>query len=266
MRTLRLAPVLLAALVLAPACDRTKEPTPEEIAAKLETDIADAAARLRNNKVEDAEKIYLRILEGHADHPVAVGGLGRVRLEQSKYDEAEQLLTKAVAAAADDASLHASLGQARAMQGKFAEAAQAYGQAFALAADNSEYGLSYGRQLKKAEQFAKAEEVLREVADLDPKAQFVFTELGDALRGQGKHEEALRTYMKAQNTYRSDKMAHAGAAMAYEAMGDPKHAKDEWASYITMDCCSEFSKTVAQEKIETLGEGEPPADPDDQAG
>ncbi|MCA9649941.1 MAG: tetratricopeptide repeat protein [Myxococcales bacterium] len=256
MRTLRLAPVLLAALMLVPGCDNKKELTPEEIAAKLESDLEEAAARVRNNKLEDAEKIYLRVLETHPDHPKAVGGLGRVRLEEKKYEEAETLLAKAVAATPDDARLMYALGTSRMMQGKHAEAAEAYGQAFAADPENSEFGLSYGRQLKEAGSFAKAEEVLREVAELDPKAQFVFTELGDALRGQSKNEEALRTYMKAQNTYRSDKMAHAGAALTYELLGDNKHAADEWAAYITMDCCSDFSKTVAQKKIVTLEAGD----------
>ena len=39
--------------------------------------------------------------------------------------------------------------------------------------------------------------------------------------------------------------------------------------YIRMDCCSEFSKTVAQKKIETLEVtpgGTPPAKDDDAAG
>ena len=74
MRLPRFAPVLLAALLLAPAaaCDKSKEPTPEEIEAKLKADLEEAAARVRNNKTKDAEKIYLRILETHADQPDAV--------------------------------------------------------------------------------------------------------------------------------------------------------------------------------------------------
>ena len=90
------------------------------------------------------------------------------------------------------------------------------------------------------------------VAELDPRAPSVNTELGDALREQDKLDDALKHYMKAQNVNRSDKRAHAGAAMVYEKKGDNKHALDEWSSYIQMDCCSDFSKTVAQKKIESL--------------
>ena len=94
--------------------------------------------------------------------------------------------------------------------------------------------------------------MLRKVAELDPKAQFVFTELGDVLREKNQLDESLKTYMKAQNTYPSNKEAFAGAALTYEAKGDNKNALDEWSTYITMDCCSDFSKTVAQPKIDTL--------------
>ncbi|MEM7151216.1 MAG: tetratricopeptide repeat protein [Myxococcota bacterium] len=266
MRLPRFAPVLLAALLLAPAaaCDKSKEPTPEEIEAKLKADLEEAAARVRNNKTKDAEKIYLRILETHADQPDAVGGLGKVRLEEKKYAEAEKLLAQASNAKSDNASLWAALGQARQLQDNPKGAAEAFAMAFKIEPDNSSYGLSYGRMLRDAEDFAKAEEILRKVAELDPKAPYVNTDLGDALRGQDKLDDALKHYMKGQNANRSDKRAHAGAAFVYEKKGDNKHALDEWSSYIRMDCCSDFSKTVAQKKIESLkvdhggdaGEGE----------
>lgn len=256
MRFPRFAPALLAALLLVPACDNgKKEPTPEEIAAKLASDLEDAAAHLRNHKEADAEKIYERILEDDAENATAIGGLGRVRLEQKRYDDAEALLVRATAKTSDDPVLFAALGEARQLTGKHAEAAEAYGKAVEIAPDNSSYGLFYGRELNKAEQFAKAEEVLRKVEKDDPKAPSVNTLLGDALRGQDKLDEALRTYMKAQNVNRSDKGAHAGAAFIYETKGDNKHALDEWSSYIRQDCCSDFSKSVAHKKIETLGAG-----------
>ncbi len=261
----RLYPALLAALLLTPACDRgDKELTPEEAAAKLASDLEEAAARLRNNKLKDAETIYARILKEDPENGDALGGMGKVRLEEKNYADAEILLAQATAKKPEDAKLYSALGQARQMDKKPAEAAEAYAKAFEIESDNSSYGLSYGRELKKAGKFDEAEQVLRKVAELDPKAQFVFTELGDSLREQNKLDEALRTYMKAQNTYRSDKMAHAGAAFVYEAQGDNGHALDEWSSYIRMDCCSDFSKTVAQKKIESLkvahGDGETPED------
>jgi tetratricopeptide (TPR) repeat protein len=262
----RLVPALLAALLLAPACDRDKkELTPEEAAAKLASDLEEASARLRNNKPDDAEKIYARILEQSPGHPDALAGLAKVRFDAKQYAEAEKLLLEAIAKKGDDASVHFTLGQVRQHDGRPAEAAEAYGKAFELVDDNSDYGIHYGRELKKAGKLDEAEAVLRKVAELDPKAQFVFTELGDVLRAKKQLDESLRTYMRAQNTYPSNKEAFAGAALVYEELGDPAHALDEWSTYIRMDCCSDFSKNVAQKKIETLG-APAPAAPDDAAG
>jgi tetratricopeptide (TPR) repeat protein len=259
----RLALALLAALLLAPACNRgNKELTPEEAAAKLASDLEEAGARLRNNKPKDAEKIYTRILEESPGHVEALAGLAKVRFGEHQFDEAEKLLLEAIAKKGDDPDMHFTLGQVRQnVEGRAAEAAEAYGKAYALVPDNSDYGLHYGRELKKAGKFDEAEGVLRKVAELDPKAQFVFTELGDVLREKNQLDESLKTYMKAQNTYPSNRDAFAGAALVYEAKGDNANALDEWSTYIRMDCCSEFSKTVAQKKIETLkvdhGGGEP---------
>jgi tetratricopeptide (TPR) repeat protein len=234
----------------APACNSaTAEPDGEK---KLADDLAEAATRLRNNKTADAERIFMRVLEKHPDQPDAVAGLGRVRFQQQKYDEAEGLLVKATQAKADDAELAAMLGEVYIARENHEAAAEAYGKAFTIDGDNAEYGLVYGRELKRAGRFEDAEKVLVVVADLDARAQFVHTELGDVMRETGRLDDALRSYMKAQNTHRSDKLAHAGAALVYEAKGDNKHALDEWSSYIRMDCCSEYSDKVAKPKIMQL--------------
>lgn len=253
----RVSLVLLTAALLAPiACKGEKEVDPAEQEAKLARDLEEAATRLRNNKVADAERLYSNILEEHPEHPQALAGMGKLRYQQSKYEEAETLLEKSASLAADVPETHAMLGEMYAFLDRHEEAAEAYGKAFELDREKSEYGLPYGRELKLSKKYAEAEKVLREVAELDPMARFVYTELGDTLRHQDKLDDALRTYMKAQSTYASDKMARAGAAYVYEAKGDTKHALDEWSGYIRMDCCSEFSNEVAKKKIMEL---EPPS-------
>lgn len=250
MRALSLA-ILLASTV-ATGCDRAPEVDPAAAEAKLRTDLDNAATRARNNKSKDAEKIYTRVLEEHPDQPEALAGLAKLRFADGKVDEALTMVDKAIAAKADVAQSHGLRGEILARQEKHAEAAAAYGKAFELTPEKSEYGLPYGVELKKAGSLPEAETVLRKVAEVDPMAQFVFTELGDVLRAQERLDESLKTYMKALSTYASDKMAHAGAAQIYEAKGDIKHALDEWSQYVRMDCCSQYSETVAKKKIESL--------------
>lgn len=250
------------------ACDKDKEVDPTEAAAKLARDLEEADARLRNNKIKDAEKIYLRVLEAQPDNAQALAGLGKVRFEEGNDVEAEKHLRKSVELAGDIAENHAMLGRVYEHMKNSPEAAKSFGRAFELDREKSEYGLPYGVHLKEAGQYEEAEKILREVAELDPRVltkdgSGVYTQLGDVLREKGQDDEALKTYMKALSTYASDKMAHAGAAFIYEKKGDNKHALDEWSSYIRMDCCSEFSNEVAKKKVMEL---QVPDGTEDEAG
>jgi len=260
----RLALVALAAVLLAPVtgCDNNNGPTQEELDAKFERELGDADTRIRNNKTNEAKKILTRLLEERPEQPAATALLGKAHYMDSEYGQAEALLQRAAAAAPKDAETHYLLGETLRYTDRFAEAAAAYRTAYELDQENSTYGLSLGIALLEADQPAEAQPVLEEVLELDPKARDgaktgANTFLGDAYRAQGKLDEAMRSYMKAQTVNQSDKMAFAGAALVYEDKDDVKHALDQWADYIQRDCCSEYSRGVAQKKIESL---EIPAD------
>ena len=260
----RLALVALAALLSTPiaGCDPAKEPTQEELDTKFARELEDADARIRNNKPDEAKKILSRLLEERPGDSRATALLGKAHYAKSEYAEAVELLKQAAAANPKDAETQYMLGETYRYTDRFDEAATAYRAAFEADPENSDYGLALGIALLEAKKGADAETVLLEVLDLDPKAQDgaktgANTFLGDAYRAQGKLDDALRAYMKAQTVNQSDKMAFAGAAFVYEDKEDVKHALDQWSAYIQRDCCSEYSKTVAQKKITEL---EIPAD------
>jgi tetratricopeptide (TPR) repeat protein len=249
--------LLLAAALLGGACDDKKEVDPAERHAQLMTQLENAEVRLRNNKLSDAEEIITRVLGELPEDPRALTDMGRLRFQQGKHKEAEEFLDKSIAAKGDEPEAHFLRGQVLKHTERWAEAAASFQKAFELAPDRSEFGLQAGESLNKAEKYAEAEAVLQQVADLDPQSfdennVGVHTHLADALRGQNKLDEALKMYMKAQNTWDSDKMARAGAAFVYEAKNDPAHAIAEWSAYIQRDAFSEYSKTVAQKKIMEL--------------
>ncbi len=243
---------MLALAPLTMGCKGNKELTPEEIAAKLASDLEEAHARLRNGKIEDAETIYLRILATDHEHPDGLAGMAGVRMYERDYETAQVLLQRAIAAGNTKPTIYYTLGETFRLRNMHAEAVEPYRQAFEGNSEDSDYGLAYGISLKKSGNYKKAEKVLRVVGELDPNAQFVWTELGDVLRATDQPEVALKIYMKAQNTYASDKMARAGAAFIYEAKGENRKALDEWSAYIRMDCCSEYSNDVAKKKITEL--------------
>jgi tetratricopeptide (TPR) repeat protein len=249
--------IIVAVLLSGAACGGDKEIDPAERHKQLMTQVETGEVRLRNNKLEDAEVIFKRVLEELPDDPRALLAMGKLRFMQTKFDEAETYLDKSIAAKGDEPEAHFMRGQVLKHTERWPEAAAAFGKAFELAPERSEFGLQAGEMLNKAEKYGEAEALLRQVAELDPQAfdennVGVHTHLADALRGQSKLDEALKMYMKAQNTWDSDKMARAGAAFVYEAKNDPAHAIAEWSAYIQRDAFSDYSKTVAQKKIMEL--------------
>jgi tetratricopeptide (TPR) repeat protein len=207
--------VFFSLILGANACGDKIDPDAE--AAKLKSDLEEASARLRNHRVEDAEKIYLRILEKYPNLPEAEFGMALVRFAENDLESTEVLLKRVVTAMPDNHKVQAKLGHLYFLTERHAESATHYQKAFELESDNGEYGLAYGVGLKNSKQYPEAEAVLRKVAELDPMVRFVYTELGDVVRAQNRLDEALKIYMKAQNTYASDKKARAGAAFIYES-------------------------------------------------
>lgn len=253
------ARTLLFALALGlplAACSGPKGPSPEELARIIE-DKLEAANNMRaGNKIKDAEEQYKWVISQDDANPGAWYGLGRVRVEQGNLDEARKLFEKAVALAPTDRAAQEALGMFLARQGEHAAAVTALAVAYGDALEDVKVGLAYGVALRESGKLDEAEKVLRAVAEEDEHINHVYTEIGDLLRSQKRTDEALKAYLKAQKLHPSDTRAQAGAALVYEDQGRFKHAADAWSLYVRMDCCTDYSKTVAQPKLKEMEQKE----------
>ncbi len=245
------APLLIAALTLS-ACKGETKLTPEEIAKLSEDKVKEGLAKIASDQEDLAKADFEWVLEQDPENAGAHAGMAKVYLGKEDAAAALPHAEKAAAAAPEDAKAQATLGEALAKSGKHQEAAAAYAKAWAADPDDARWGLAQGMALLEVKDFAKAEEVLRKVGEEDDQIQYVWTALGDALRQQDKLDEALRMYMKGQNTHASDKSAFAGAAMVYEAKGDLDKAINQLAGYIQRDCCSNYSNEWAKPKLDEL--------------
>jgi Flp pilus assembly protein TadD len=226
--------------------------TAEEKAALIASKIKEADAAITAEQ-EDKAKVPLEfVLKEEPDNAQANAAMARMFLAKDDAKSAEPYAAKAVAGAADDARAHKAMARVDEKTERPAEAAAAYGKAWELKPDDARLGLGQGKQLLAAKKWAEAEAVLRKVGEEDDQIQYVWSSLGDALREQGKMDEALGKYMKAQNTHGSDKAAFAGAAMVYEAKGEVSKALDQLSAYIQRDCCSTYSNEWAKPKLEEL--------------
>lgn len=250
----RIAGLALVSLLLLPACNKEKEdPNLPEL---IKTRLKESDAKLRENREDEAAEGYKWVLENEPNNVAALTGLGKVELARENYEAAVDPLEKAVAANGEDATARAMLGRAHAGAKGWPKAAEHLGKAWELDQDTEQYALEYGVALRESGDLAKAEEILLEVADINPKIQHVYRELGKTQQKAGELDKALRTFMKAQSTWAGDQDSYAGAAEVYEAKGEVSKAVDQWSSYIQQDCCSTYSKEVAQPKLAALKEQE----------
>lgn len=241
----------LATLLIVPACtsDKAKD---VDVEAEIARNLGEADANLRNDKVAEAEAGYKVVLGYDATNAAALTGLGRVELAREQPAAAIEPLEKAIAAAPNDAKAHATLGQAYVATNDWAKAADHLGKAWELDKDTEQYALEYGAALREAKQLDAAITVLQEVAAINPQIKYVYRELGKAQLDASDHDKALESFMKAQLAWPGDQDSFAGAGMVYEAQGKIGDSIDQWAQYIQQDCCSTYSKEIAQPKIAEL--------------
>jgi Flp pilus assembly protein TadD len=226
--------------------------TPEEKAALIASKIKEAEASITADQEDKAKTPLAWVLKEDPENAAAHAAMARMYLAKADPKSAEPHAVKAATGNAGDAGAHQQMAEVYVLTERHAEAAASYATAWGLDPDDARLGLGQGKSLLRAKKFAEAEKVLRKVGEDDAEIQYVWSDLGDALREQGKNDEALGMYMKAQNTNASDKTAFAGATMVYEAMGENSKALDQLSRYIQRDCCSTYSKEWAKPKLAEL--------------
>lgn len=261
----RVLGICVVALLLLPACQPKEQEV--DVPAEIARNLSEGDSNLRNNKTAEAKTNYEIVLGYDPNNAAALTGLGRIALAAEDPAGAIEPLAKAVAADANYSLGQASLGRAYAGTKDWAKAAEHLGKAWELDKDTEQYGLEYGIALREAKQLDKAVEVLEEVAEINPKLKYVYRELGRVQLDANELDKALRTFMKAQTQWAGDQDAFAGAAMVYEAQGEISKSIDQWSQYIQQDCCSTYSKDVAQPKLAELKakENALPNNPTDEA-
>jgi tetratricopeptide (TPR) repeat protein/SAM-dependent methyltransferase len=179
-------------------------------------------------RLEDAEALYRRILEGDPNQPEALHWLGVMELQQGHCQRAVELIQRALAGKPEYAEAHNNLGLAlqaqqrlpeaehafqRALrlapadglvhlnlaltlkyQGKLTEAVTAFEQACALRADDAETLNEWGLALRALGRLPEALAAFERATTVRPDATEWRRNLADALRAAGKLSEAVQVY------------------------------------------------------------------------
>jgi tetratricopeptide (TPR) repeat protein len=117
-------------------------------AVQLQNLVNEGLAHHRSGHLEEAEKVYLRVLDIEPDHADGLHLAGMVAYQTGRLEIAAGLITKAITIHPGAASFHSNLGNVLQAQDKLTEAADSYRRALALKPDLPEVHLNLGNVMQ----------------------------------------------------------------------------------------------------------------------
>jgi hypothetical protein len=135
-------------------------------ASKLEAALQEAIQHHQAGRLDEAERLYRRILRERPSHTGANNALGIALKDQGKLDEAAAVFRRVVAVAPDNAPAHSNLGNILFSQGKLEEAEASYRRALALKPDMADALKNLGLVIVDRGRFADSLPLFRRHAEL----------------------------------------------------------------------------------------------------
>jgi tetratricopeptide (TPR) repeat protein len=151
----------------------------------------------RAGRVEEAERIYRRVLAADADQPDALHLLGVAAMDRGDYRQAHELLTRAVASAPLAAEIYNAIANAERGLGRTEAAVAAYRRALALAPTDAGIATNLAAILIRGGDLPGAEAALAAAAESDPGYADAWFVRGELYRARGELAAAEASYRKA---------------------------------------------------------------------
>ncbi|WP_218511480.1 tetratricopeptide repeat protein [Variovorax sp. dw_308] len=149
------------------------------------------------NGLDDAEKVYGRILAVAPDHADALHFMGVLRHQRGRSDQALALIRRSLALNAGVPDWHNNLGNVLLETGHLDEAAAAYEEAVRLGPDRADIHNNLGVLRRAQGRVEDSEAAYRRAIELDPKYIDAHTNLGVLLQNLLRSQEALQALSKA---------------------------------------------------------------------
>ena len=178
-----------------------------------------AVAMHRANGLDDAERLYGRILASAPDSADASHFMGVLQHQRGRSDEALRLIKRSIELHAGLPDWHNNLGNVLLTLGRVDEAAQAYEEAARLGPERAGVHNNLGVLRREQGRHAQAEEAYRRALALDPTYVDAFTNLGSLLGGLGRQQEALAAFCQALVLKPRHGRARQALGMAYYTLG-----------------------------------------------
>ena len=159
--------------------------------------LASAIALHQQGQLEEAEKLYLALLQADQDHPEALHFLGVMRHQQGQSLRGIELVRRAVEMRPDYVDAISNLGTIYQQLGGASDAVDAYRKALELRPDHPETLRNLGIGLRKLKHYEEAVELHQRALEQQPGRMENYHSLANAYKDVGRIEEAIATLRKA---------------------------------------------------------------------
>jgi Flp pilus assembly protein TadD len=174
--------------------------------------------------LQQAEQLYLQILQVEPQHVNALHLLGLIVHSAGRHNLAVDYMTRALQLAPHFVEAHSNLGIVLAAQGMFDEAVASYRQALLLRPDYAEAHNNLAIALVATGKLEEAVASYRQALDLRPDIAEVHNNLGIALAALGKPEEAAASYRQSLHLKPDYAEAHNNLGVAIASRGKLEEA------------------------------------------
>jgi protein O-GlcNAc transferase len=155
---------------------------------------AAAVGHHQAGRLNEAERLYLQILQAEPHHADALHFLGVLAHQIGHNDKAVDLIGRAIGQNGRVPAFHNNLGNALKAQGRLQEAAASYAKALAHKPDHAGALFNLGLVLQLQDKLEAAAASYRRALSLKPDYAEAHGNLGNTLQAQGRLEEAVASY------------------------------------------------------------------------
>jgi predicted TPR repeat methyltransferase len=179
----------------------------------------------RAGQLDDAEKLYKRIIEAAPDHPDAMHYYGLMLHHRYRSDAGLALIERSIALDPTPGRYN-NLGNALVERERVNEAIDAYAESVKLHAQNADAYNNLGLLQRSLGHIEEAEAAYAKALEADPNNRMALVNLGNLHNAEGRYKDSVQLYWKALSIDPKDHAARRMLGFAYYSVKEYEAAAD----------------------------------------
>ncbi len=189
----------------------------------------------RQNRLAEAEGLYLRVLQSRPDDPEVLHYLGVLKRQQGHLDAGIALIRKSLQIQPENAVAWYNLGHFLGWRGNMKDAAAAYQQCLRRDGRNTAALLNLGEIFRLQRDYDRAKMLFEKAAQTAPDSAMVLMNLGNIHFALGDLEQAVAYYRQAIEKDPDKPQIYQNLAAALKSLGDLAGAENNFRKAISLN-------------------------------